>query len=781
MLNFDPEILQDFMTESGELLEQLESDLVELERGPGDLELINRVFRALHTIKGSASFLSLTNLVKIAHAAEGALNTARNRVITVDRAMMDLLLQAVDLLKLQFTQLAAGHDLTAPADRLVHGLTLLAEGKRPGPAPAPQPPPSQSSAAQASPAQALQAPPAPSAAEGTPLELTGNRDDLLEFFVSDLDQTIEQLAHHAPGLAAAETRSAAAEKLAEHGDALVKTVDFFGFTSVTALARAIAEAGDQAAGLDDQAAGQLAPRIAAVITLLREQADALRQRRLIEHPIRTLLDRVETILAGRDLEPAAILPAGAGPGEALIVDGVRPAQADTAPPSDTTAAAPCPAAETAPEADAAAEAQTPDRDGPARKGPAAAEHTIRVEVGRLETLMNLVGELVLQKNRISALTRSLAREIAGGGETREAMQLAAGGLDRITGEIQVAVMRTRMQPLDKLFGKYPRLIRDLSRKTSKKIDLVIEGGDTEVDKSMIEELADPLIHLLRNSADHGVEPPAERLAAGKTETGTIRLAASHKGSHVEVRVIDDGRGLARERIIRKAVERGLVAAEHAAALPDREVFAFIFLPGFSTAEQVSDLSGRGVGMDVVRTNIEKLKGTIALDSRAGQGTTVTITIPLTVAILPAMMVGVGNEVYAVPLSNVLEIVKPRTEQISSIGRRPVMRLRDRVLPLVRADELFSLDTGQPLDDLFAVVLTMNDRRVGLLVSRLIGQQEIVVKALEGVGLQGGAASAATVRDDGGVSLIIDVAELIRRAEGAPGASSAGSPAPALAA
>ncbi|MCC6677819.1 MAG: chemotaxis protein CheA [Phycisphaerales bacterium] len=760
MLNLDPEILQDFMTESGELLEQLESDLVELERGPGDLELINRVFRALHTIKGSASFLSLTNLVKIAHAAEGALNTARNRVITVDRAMMDLLLQAVDLLKLQSTQLAAGQDLTAPAAPLIHGLTLLAEGKRPGHA---QPAP-------AAPTPPAQARPAPASEVGTPLELTGNRADLLEFFVSDLDQTIEQLTLHAPGLAAAETRSAAAEKLAELGDALIKTVDFFGFTAVTALARAIAEAGDQAAGLDDQAAGQLSPRIAAMITLLREQADALRHRRLLEHPIRTLLDRVESILAGRDLEPEAVLPAGAGPGEALVADGVRSAAAQAAPTEGATETTPEPIAEAMPEGDAGPDAPGPGRDGPARKGPAAAEHTIRVEVGRLETLMNLVGELVLQKNRISALTRGLAREIAGGGETREAMQMAAGGLDRITGEIQVAVMRTRMQPLDKLFGKYPRLIRDLSRKTSKKIDLVIEGGDTEVDKSMIEELADPLIHLLRNSADHGVEPPAERLAAGKPESGTIRLAASHKGSHVEVRVIDDGRGLVRERIIRKAVERSLVTAEHAAALPDREVFAFIFLPGFSTAEQVSDLSGRGVGMDVVRTNIEKLKGTITLDSRPGQGTTITITIPLTVAILPAMMVGVGNEVYAVPLSNVLEIVKPRAEQISSIGRRPVMRLRDTVLPLVRADELFNLDTGQPLEDLFAVILTMNDRRVGLLVSRLIGQQEIVVKALEGVGLQGGAASGATVRDDGGVSLIIDVAELIRRAEGAPGTS-----------
>lgn len=750
MLNLDPEILQDFMTESGELLDQLESDLVELERAPADLELINGVFRALHTIKGSASFLSLTNLVKIAHAAEGALNSARNRVVNVDRAMMDLLLQAVDLLKLQFRQLAQGQELAAPPEALVAALTTLAEGRQPDRAGGAAPRPA-TGAAGASAGSA-------SASSGDAITLEGNKADLLDYFITDLEQTVTELSTQAPLLRTAEGRPAAAGRVAELSDALGKSVAFFEFDPVIAMVRALSSVGDNVATLDDQSVMQLVPRVEAILRLLAESAQGLKQKRLVRPAISTLIERTESVLQGRELPSEAMLGDHAGAPEALSADGVT---------GPAPAAASTPASESA-EPAAAAATNAPDKDGSAKKAAAGqAEATIRVEVGRLETLMNLVGELVLQKNRISALSRSLGKS-QDDNDSPEAMLLAAGGLDRITGEIQVAVMRTRMQPLEKLFGKYPRLIRDLARKTGKKIDLVIEGGDTEVDKSMIEELADPLVHLLRNSADHGIEPSADRIAAGKSESGTIRLTASHKGSHVEVRVIDDGRGLHREKIIKKAVERGLAAsAEQAAALSDREVFNFIFLPGFSTADQVSDLSGRGVGMDVVRTNIEKLKGAITLDSKAGSGTTLTITIPLTVAILPAMMVGVGAEVYAVPLSNVLEIVKPRQDQISSIGCHPVMRLRDIVLPLVRADDLFDKPTGEPVERLFAVVLTMNDKRVGLLVSRLIGQQEIVVKALEGVGLQsGGAASGATVRDDGGVSLIVDVAELIRRAEGA---------------
>jgi two-component system chemotaxis sensor kinase CheA len=325
-----------------------------------------------------------------------------------------------------------------------------------------------------------------------------------------------------------------------------------------------------------------------------------------------------------------------------------------------------------------------------------------------------------------------------------------------------------MQPLDKLFGRYPRLIRDLATKTGKQIQLVIEGGDTEVDKSVIEELGDPLVHLIRNSADHGLEGPEERTKAGKSALGTITLRASHEGSHVRVLVMDDGRGLARERIAKKAIERGLTTQEQVSAMSDREVFNFIFEAGFSTAEKVSDLSGRGVGMDVVRTNIQKLKGSIELSSQAGNGTTVAITIPLTVAILQAMMVGVGPEIYAVPLTSILEIVRPQADQVSSIGGHQVMRLRDSVLPLVSAADLFEQPTDRRSEQPFAVVIQSGQKQVGLMVSRLIGQQEVVIKPLDEGERTTRAVSGATVRDDGGVSLIVDVEQLVRMAQGGQG-------------
>ncbi len=405
----------------------------------------------------------------------------------------------------------------------------------------------------------------------------------------------------------------------------------------------------------------------------------------------------------------------------------------------------------------------PRTDAPAGAA-AQVEQTIRVEVGRLETLMNLVGELVLQKNRFQALSRQIEGFEQLEPEFREEVTVSASNLDRVTGDIQVAVMRTRMQPLDKLFGKYPRLIRDLAKKTGKHINLVIEGGETEVDKSVLEELGDPMVHLLRNSADHGLEMPHDRVLAGKDETGTIRIVAAHEGSHVSLRILDDGRGMTREKIASKAIEKGIATEQEVSQLSDKEVYRFILAAGFSTAAEVTDLSGRGVGMDVVRTNIEALKGTIDVDSVPGKGTEIIIKIPLTIAIMPAMMVRVDDEIYAIPLSNLLEIVRPDDDRVSTINGHPVMRLRDTILPLLSAQELFGTDPAKRVKAPFAVVIQHNDRAFGLMVSDLIGQHEIVIKPLDEMFDRKGPISGATVRDDGGVSLIVDVAQLARIAE-----------------
>lgn len=784
---FDPSILQDFLTESGELLEQLEGDLVVLERAPEDPELLNKVFRALHTIKGSASFLSLTNLVEVAHAAESALNAARNRVIRVDAAAMTLLLHAVDLIKTHMAQIAQGQDLTHPPPDLVAALTDLGLGKQTTAA-APSPPSPQNAAPAASPQ------PAATPSDGS-IDLPPERAELLEFLLADLRQTLATVEGQIARLPDANQRPAAAAELAQTAADLARSVDFFEFEPMTRLVRALENAGHAAVALDDDAIRQLAPRAAAIVLLLNRQADALESRRLLSPPVGTLLERVEALCAKQPLPRGATLNPGATAHDALATDAPVSDPPSTAlptsaaspvqPSASATPSAPAPEPPP-PSASAGLEPGKPDTKPdtkpdakPDAKGPkpqaAQADQTIRVEVGRLEVLMNLVGELVLQKNRLAALVRRAGHKAADP-DLAENLGAASNSLERVTSDIQLAVMRTRMQPLDKIFGKYPRLIRDLSVKTGKKLELVIEGGDTEVDKSVIEELGDPLVHLLRNAADHGIELPDERLQAGKPEHGTITLRASHEGSHVLVQVIDDGRGLARAKIAKKAVERGLATQAEVDAMPDRDVYRFIFEAGFSTAEQVTDLSGRGVGMDVVRSNIAKIKGTIELDSTPGRGSCISIKIPLTIAIMPAMMVGLGppehEEIYAVPLGSIVEIVRPDPAEVSSVRQQPVMRLRDIVLPLVRGASVFNLPAAKDVPAPFAVVLSVDGKRFGLLVSRLIGQQEIVIKRLDEMcdkTQRRGPISGATVRDDGGVSLIVDVAQLMRLAEHHPAA------------
>jgi two-component system chemotaxis sensor kinase CheA len=340
------------------------------------------------------------------------------------------------------------------------------------------------------------------------------------------------------------------------------------------------------------------------------------------------------------------------------------------------------------------------------------------------------------------------------------MSTAASDLDRLTSELQQCVMRTRMQPLEKLFGRYPRIVRDLAKKTDKSIELRIEGGDTEVDKSVLELLGDPLVHMLRNSVDHGIENTTTRRDAGKPETGTLWLRAEHQGGHVRIVIEDDGRGIDRSKIAAKAVERGLVTRDEAAALSDEEVFRFIFAPGFSTAEQVSDLSGRGVGMDVVNSNIKQLNGMVNINSTLGAGTTIEIMIPLTVATMSAMVVGVGDSDYAIPLSAIEEITRSGVSECSTVRGRPVIRVRDEVIGLVdMRRELIDGSAGR--EDGFVVIVAVGQEKAGLIVDQLIGQQEVVIKVLDDDYTSTGPFSGATIREDGRVNLILDIVKLLR--------------------
>lgn len=733
-VEFDPEILQEFLTECGELLESLEGDLIELESRSTDGELINKVFRALHTIKGSASFLAMTELVEIAHAAESALNAARGGQAVVDRRLMDPLLRAVDIIKTQLGEIEKGSPRLSRADAdLVAALTAIGEGGEPiedDNDPTPRP--------------------ADSAGKKS-LTLDPGKADLLAPFVQDLESQLDRLSDQLEMLMDEASRPTVANEIEDLGRGLAATIDFFEFDSMLDLARGLVESAASAARIESVEMDQLMPRMRAVLNLLNQQKDGLGEGALIEPPSGSLIERLRRLGETGKADPDWRLPVGADEEAVFRLDGVVEAEApaSSGPPA------------VASDESAEGEARPAEGGGGEGKGRTPlVEKTLRVEVSRLESLMNLVGELVLQKNRICELARRVLVETDTAGELAEPLSLAGAGLDRITGEIQVAVMRTRMQPMEKLFGRYPRLIRDLAGKTGKKLNLKIEGGETEVDKQVIEELGDPLVHLLRNSADHGIEPPAERLEAGKPETGTITLRASHQGNHAVISITDDGRGLHRARLAAKAVERGLTTEAELEAMSDAEVFRFIFMPGFSTADSVSDLSGRGVGMDVVRTNIERLKGSIDVQSAPGRGTTIVITIPLTVAIMPAMMVKVVDEVYAIPLSNITEIVRPVESELGTIIRERVIRLRGSVLPLLDARERFNVPRGEGREGRLAVLLSTEERSVGLLVTEVIGQQEIVIKPLDGL-RKSGPFSGATVRNDGGVSLIIDVAELVR--------------------
>jgi len=750
MTDLDPEILREFLAESGELLDALETDLVELEHAPRDPDLLNKIFRALHTIKGSASFLALAELVSIAHAAETTLNAARAGDAAIDREAMDLLLRAVDVLKRQFDQVRAREPIEAPDPGLVRALSEIGAGRPPRPAPPrdtmatrPEDPEPDQPEARAHAASPDDAP----GATTRPLELSPSKADLFEFLRDDLEQSLGSIRTIVGRLGTSADRARDCEQLAEAADGLRRTVEYFELDTMTRLARAIEAGAGALTGLDGGALESLCARLLAALTLMDRQTAELHDSRVLEWPIDTLIERIETLIERRTLPDGADASPEDDPWRVLALDGVVP--------EGTHAPGPSPGNGPAPS------------ETPRASRQKARERTIRVELGRLESLMNLVGELVLQKNRIVGLSRRFTadrgRHIVDR-EFREQIAAASSDLDRITAELQKAVMRTRMQPLDRIFGRYPRLIRDLAAKTGKRIELEIVGGETEVDKSVLDELGDPLIHLMRNSADHGIEPPDERAAAGKPARGTITLRARSEGGHVRVCVIDDGRGLDPAKIGATAVARGLISESELATLADREIRRFIFEPGFSTTDDVSDLSGRGVGMDVVRSSVQKINGTVDVESTPGEGTRFTITIPLTIAIMPAMLARIGREIYAVPLESVVEILKPDERSISTIGAHPVIRVRGRVLPVIDGYRAFEVPEEHRASTPFMIVLGQNDKRVGLMVSDLIGQQEVVIKPLDGVA-QRGPISGATVREDGGVSLIVDVPALMRRSEG----------------
>lgn len=677
------EILQDFLIEAFELIEQLDQDLVELETRPDDLDLLNRIFRVAHTIKGASSFLNFDVLTHLTHHMENLLNMARHGDLVIDANVMDVILESIDLMKALLVRIRDhGEDSGLDVSGCVARLDVVANGES-----------------------------APAAIEiETPIAQ--------EPVVSTANEEEPDYANMSDAQVEAEIERLLAQKQAE---AIAKRA------GNTVASAEVAE--PDYANMSDA------------------EVEAEIERLLLEKQSQDAAKRAQKSQNAAPQEPVA-------PSAPAVV--VAPA------PQPKTEVAPM-----APVAKAAPAAPAPRRSEPKEEGDSkggGVEQTIRVDVKRLDHLMNLIGELVLGKNRLIKINDDVEERYEGEAFLEELNQVVSI-VSLVTTDLQIAVMKTRMLPIGKVFNKFPRMIRDLSRELNKKIELEIAGEDTELDKSIVEEIGDPLVHIIRNSCDHGIEIGDVRIAAGKSEVGTIQLKAYHEGNHIVIQIIDDGKGLDADMLKQKSIEKGIITEKEADAMSEKEAFGLIFRPGFSTAAQVTSVSGRGVGMDVVKTNIEKLNGMIDIDSEVGHGTSMKLKIPLTLAIIQALLVGVQEEYYAIPLASVLETVRISKDDIYTVENRSVMRLRDEVLSLVHIGDIFEVErVFDSSEHAYVVVLGLAESKIGLIVDTLIGQEEIVIKSLGEYlkGIEG--IAGATIRGDGGVTLIVDVAALMQMAK-----------------
>lgn len=706
----DEDILQDFLVEAGEILELLQEQLVELENNPEDKDLLNAIFRGFHTVKGGAGFLSLSALVDACHGAENVFDTLRKGDRTVTSDLMDVILQALDSINEMFAEVQNREPPTPADPELLEMLHRLSEPE--GAAP-PEP------AAEA-PAPAAPEPPAPSAAADT----DGNVGPVDEMSEEEFDSLLDELHGSDDKPAAPAATPAAAETSASGGDDI--TDDEFEnlLDQLHGKGEFHAEvASDDSAAASEQPAASSGSGGDDVIT---------------DDEFERLLDE----LHGAGKGPEADQPA------APQQPATPPPAPKAEPPAAKSPAAASPKPEARPEPAAKAEKAHAKHAAPA------AETTVRVDTSRLDQIMNMVGELVLVRNRLISLSNN---------QSDEEITKTISNLDLVTADLQGAVMKTRMQPIKKVFGRFPRVVRDLARSLKKDIKLEMIGEDTDLDKNLVDALADPLVHLVRNSVDHGIELPDVREQAGKPRQGTVTLAASQEGDHILLTITDDGAGMDAERLKEIAVERGVMDADAAARLTNNEAYNLIFAPGFSTKKEISDISGRGVGMDVVKTKITQLNGSVHIDSEKGRGTVLEIKVPLTLAILPTLMVQVGKQIFALPLSTVNEIFHLDLGKTNVVDGQLTVIVRDKAIPLFYLEHwlLKSSDRNVRKEMGHVVIVQINTKQVGFVVDGLIGQEEVVIKPL-GQTLHGTPGMAgATITSDGSIALILDVPNLLK--------------------
>ncbi|QQW82440.1 chemotaxis histidine kinase/response regulator CheAY2 [Helicobacter pylori] len=654
------EIMEDFLIEAFEMNEQLDQDLVELEHNPEDLDLLNRIFRVAHTIKGSSSFLNLNILTRLTHNMEDVLNRARKGEIKITPDIMDVVLRSIDLMKtLLVTIRDTGSDTNNGKENEIEEAVKQL---------------------QAITSQNL---------EGAK-ETSGTKEAPKEEVKEEAKEENKEKNQENKAKAPTAKNPASDNPLADEPD-----LDY---------------------------ANMSAEEVEAEIErLLNKRQEADKERRA---------QKKQEAKPKQEVAPKTETPKTETP---------------KAPKTETKAKA---------------KADTEENKAPS----IGVEQTVRVDVRRLDHLMNLIGELVLGKNRLIRIYGDV-EERYDGEKFLEELNQVVSSISAVTTDLQLAVMKTRMQPVGKVFNKFPRMVRDLSRELGKSIELIIEGEETELDKSIVEEIGDPLIHIIRNSCDHGIEPLEERRRLNKPETGKVQLSAYNEGNHIVIKISDDGKGLDPVMLKEKAIEKGVISERDAEGMSDREAFNLIFKPGFSTAKVVSNVSGRGVGMDVVKTNIEKLNGIIEIDSEVGVGTTQKLKIPLTLAIIQALLVGVQEEYYAIPLSSVLETVRISQDEIYTVDGKSVLRLRDEVLSLVRLSDIFKVDAIlESNSDVYVVIIGLADQKIGVIVDYLIGQEEVVIKSLGYYLKNTRGIAGATVRGDGKITLIVDVGAMMDMAK-----------------
>lgn len=730
----DEEILQDFLVEAGEILEQLSEQLVELESRPDDANLLNAIFRGFHTVKGGAGFLQLHELVECCHIAENVFDILRKGERHVDSELMDVILEALDAVNGMFSEVRERAPITAATPELLAALARLAEPADTSAAPVVEAAPEPVVEAEADVTDsefeqlldslnAVKAEAeAPQAVAAVAAVAAPTSEDITD---AEFESLLDQL--HGKGQFAADAVAPTAAPQAPAAAAAAAGTDITDDEFEALL--------DQLHGKGTFAADAL-PEVAATAAAPAASAAPAGDGLISDHEFEALLDELHG--KGKFTEVAPAAAATAAPVAA------KPAPAKAAAPA--AAAKPAPAAAPAPaRAPAAAVADKPASE---------AETTVRVDTARLDDIMNMVGELVLVRNRLVRLGLSSGDE---------AMQKAVSNLDVVTADLQTAVMKTRMQPIKKVFGRFPRLVRDLARQLKKEINLELVGEETDLDKNLVEALADPLVHLVRNAVDHGVETPEEREASGKSRGGKVILAAEQEGDHILLSITDDGKGMDPAILRGIAVKRGVMDKDAADRLTETECYNLIFAPGFSTKTEISDVSGRGVGMDVVKTKISQLNGSINIYSTKGLGSKIVIKVPLTLAIMPTLMVMLGNQAFAFPLVNVNEIFHLDLSRTNVVDGQEVVIVRDKALPLFYLKRwLVASAAHEEQREGHVVILSVGTQRIGFVVDQLVGQEEVVIKPL-GKMLQGTPGmSGATITGDGRIALILDVPSMLKR-------------------